>query len=64
MDGAGTADSDLIHNLLLPPAGLVSQIAHEYQTKYGKDLVKTIQKEVSGNFEKILVMHIATCMRP
>lgn len=55
MKGFGTDETTLIDVLCNRTSDQRQQIALMYKTSYGKDLIKNIESETSGFFEKILV---------
>lgn len=55
MKGFGTDENALIAVLCNRTWEQRKEIALAFKTSYGKDLVKEIESETSGNFEKLLV---------
>ncbi|KAK9512911.1 hypothetical protein O3M35_001222 [Rhynocoris fuscipes] len=55
MKGFGTDEKALINVLTNRSGSQRQQIAMEFKTMYGKDLISNIKSEVSGNFEDVLV---------
>lgn len=55
MKGFGTDETKLIDVLCKRTFDQRNEIAHVFKTSYGKDLVKNIESETSGNFRRVLV---------
>jgi len=55
MKGAGTKDKDLIRILVSRSEVDLVEIEKEYERLYSKDLIKEIKKELSGDYEDIIV---------
>lgn len=62
MKGPGTKDELLVQRLVRAhwDRNYMAQVRREYQTRYGKDLVKRIKGETSGDYERLLV----ACVEP
>eukprot|EP01113_Clastostelium_recurvatum_P009461 TRINITY_DN1455_c0_g1_i8.p1 TRINITY_DN1455_c0_g1~~TRINITY_DN1455_c0_g1_i8.p1 ORF type:complete len:581 (-),score=129.09 TRINITY_DN1455_c0_g1_i8:53-1795(-) len=54
MKGIGTDEAALIRILCKRNPGEIHAIREAYRTKFGKDLVKRVESETSGNFKKVL----------
>jgi hypothetical protein len=60
----GTKDSRLIINLMLPSQFEVQLICQYMKNVYKTDMITMLKKELSGNYEKIMIAHVDTCLKP
>ncbi|XP_077978221.1 annexin A5-like [Glandiceps talaboti] len=60
MDGVGTKDDQLIQELTTVCNLQRQEIKLAYKQRYGKDLIKDIKSEVSGDYEEVLVHLLET----
>ena len=54
--GLGTKDKMLIRNVVSREGIDMKEIRNSYQTLFGKDMVKDIKGDTSGDYQKILML--------
>jgi annexin A7/11 len=55
MKGLGTDEDALIKIIANRNPAEIDAIKHAYANKHGKDLIKDVESEISGNFKKVMV---------
>ena len=63
-DGPGTKDQQLIVNVLLPNAYEMQRVVQRLKSFFKEDIFKLLKKELSGNYEKIMIKWVETQLAP